>query len=116
MQTTMVPHPRVRKMRTHIHVIVSACVAIAVMFGTSIAGIAARYPGDVGIQTDPAVVFVERFDEGTLANLFARWNDVKGGATMAFGTDVPAGSPGPASLTIPWIGGTNDGGHLYRQI
>jgi hypothetical protein len=79
-------------------------------------GIAARYPGDVGINTDPAVVFVERFDETSLAALFARWTDVKNGATMSFGTDVPAGSPVPASLTIPWIGGTNDGGHLYRQI
>src|SRR5207249_11421270 len=29
-------------------------------------GIAARYPGDVGIETDPEVFFVERFDEGTI--------------------------------------------------
>src|SRR5205085_3157425 len=66
-------------------------------------GIAARYPGDVGITADPDVVFVERFDEGTLASLFARWNDVKNGAAMSFGSDAPAGSPVSSSLTIPWI-------------
>ena len=61
-------------------------------------------------------MFVERFDESSLSALFARWGDIKIGSTMLFSSDVPAGSPLFQSLTIPWIGGTNDGGHLYRQI
>src|SRR5439155_14117428 len=80
-------------------------------------GIASRYPRDVGIETDPAVVFVERFDESTLAGLFARWNDILNGGAMSLTSDVPAGSPVATSLTIPWIGGgVSNGGHLYRQL
>jgi hypothetical protein len=95
----------------------SASVAVTVSNTSSGGGIAARYPGDVGINADPDVVFVERFDEGSLTSLFARWTDVRNGPAMSLSTDVPAGSPGPSSLTIPWIGsGASDGGHLYRQI
>ncbi len=80
-------------------------------------GIAARYPGDVGIETDSAVVFVERFDEGSLNNLFVRWTDVSNGSAMSFSSDIPAGSPGPSSLVIPWIGGgASTGGHLYKLL
>lgn len=95
----------------------SAGVAVTVSNSTGSGGIAARYPGDVGIEADPSVVFVERFDEAALSTLFARWNDVLNGAAMSFVNDVPAGSPLATSLTIPWIGGgASTGGHLYRQI
>ena len=43
----------------------------------STTGIAARYPGDVGIENDPAVVFVETFEEPTMNEVFTRWGDVK---------------------------------------
>jgi hypothetical protein len=95
----------------------SAGVAVTVSNTSGSSGIASRYPGDIGITADPDVVFVERFDEASLASLFARWNDVKNGSAMSFSSDVPAGSPVPTSLTIPRIGGgVTDGGHLYRQI
>src|SRR2546430_16369710 len=36
---------------------------------------------------------------------------------MAFSPDVPAGSPGSRSLSIPWVGGgVSDGGNLYKQL
>jgi len=80
-------------------------------------GLAALYPGDVGIESHPDVLFVERFEEAALPALFAEWTDVLNGAAMAFGADVPPGSPGAQSLTIPWIGGgVNTGGHLYKQL
>ena len=85
--------------------------------GTTGTGIAARYPGDVGIETDSNVVFVERFDEGSLNNLFVRWTDINNGSAMSFSSDVPARSPGPSSLVIPWIGGgASTGGHLYKLL
>jgi hypothetical protein len=63
------------------------------------------------------VVFVEQFEEPTLAGLFSRWTDVLGGSTMVLSTDVPPGSPGTHSLDIPWLGASNGGGgHLYRQL
>ena len=79
-------------------------------------GIAAQYPGDSGIENHPDVIFVERFEQATMADLFTRWSDVKNGAAMSLSSDVPSGSPGGRSLTIPWTGGASDGGHLYRQI
>ena len=78
-------------------------------------GLAALYPGDIGIENDPNVVFVERFDEASLANLFGRWTDILNGASMSISTDAPAGSPVGKSLTIPWSSGSS-GGHLYRRL
>ena len=83
----------------------------------AVGGLAALYPGDVGIESHPDVLFVERFEEAALPALFAEWTDVRNGASMAFSADVPPGSPGVQSLTIPWIGGgVSTGGHLYKQL
>ena len=80
-------------------------------------GIAALYPGDAGIENHPDVIFAERFEQPTLAELFARWTDVLNGNAMSLTSDVPPGSPGSRSLNIPWAGGgVNNGGHLYRHL
>jgi len=80
-------------------------------------GLAALYPGDAGIENHPDVIFVERFDEPTLADLFSRWTDILNGGTMSYASDVPAGSPVSRSLNIPWVGGgTSSGGHLYKVL
>ena len=80
-------------------------------------GIAALYPGDAGIETHPDVVFVEKFEENTLTDLFTRWTDILNGPKMVFDADVPLGSSGMRSLNIPWVGGgVNNGGHLYKQL
>jgi hypothetical protein len=83
---------------------------------TSGGGLASRYPGDVGIENDPAVIFVEKFED-SLAAAFNRWGDVKNGPSMVWSSDVPAGSPGGHSLQIPSVGGgVNSGGHLYKLL
>src|SRR6267142_3032894 len=80
-------------------------------------GIAALYPGDVGIENHPDVILVEKFEEATLTDLFNRWTDILNGSAMSFSSDVPLGSPGSRSLNIPWVGGgVNNGGHLYKQL
>jgi hypothetical protein len=80
-------------------------------------GIAARYPGDVGIENDPAVIFVETFEEAALNDVFTRWGDVKNGSAIQWSTDRPSGSSGGRSLSIPWVGGgVNNGGHLYKVL
>ena len=97
------------------HLTTSATVAVTVSNNGT--GIAALYPGDVGIETNPNVIFVERFDESSLTSLFSRWTDILGGATMTLSTDVPPGSPVPVSLNIPWVGGgVSSGGHLYKLL
>ncbi|MGB2713846.1 MAG: Ig-like domain-containing protein [Vicinamibacterales bacterium] len=80
-------------------------------------GLAAQYPRDVGIENDPSVVFVEKFEQATLTDLFARWTDILNGATMVFSSDVVPGSTGTKSLSIPWTGGgVSNGGHLYKVV
>jgi hypothetical protein len=78
------------------------------------AELAAQYPGDVGIENDPAVVLVEKFEDST-ASVFSRWTDILNGGSMFLTGDVPPGSPGSRSLSIPWVGGgVLNGGHLYK--
>jgi len=80
-------------------------------------GISVLYPGDVGIESNPDVIWVERFNEPTLTDLFTRWTDIKSGATMLLSADVPPRSPLSSSLEIPWIGGgVLNGGHLYKTF
>ncbi|MGH8637886.1 MAG: Ig-like domain-containing protein, partial [Burkholderiales bacterium] len=80
-------------------------------------GLAAQYPGDAGIENDPAVIFVEKFEETALATVFSRWTDILNGSAMSLATDVPSGSTGTRSLNVPWTGGgVLDGGHLYKQL
>src|SRR5207248_9739359 len=80
-------------------------------------GIAASYRGDVGIESDPNVIFVERFDETSTSSLFGRWTDILNGPAMSFSTDVPTGSPVTHSLNIPCVGaGVKDGGHRYKVL
>lgn len=81
-------------------------------------GLAARYPGDKAIADDSAVVFAENFEEGVLAAVAARWNNVKnpGGKVLAFTGDVPEASAGAHSLRVTATSGENDGGHLFRLL
>lgn len=59
-------------------------------------GLAAKYPCDMGIDKDPAVVFTENFEEGSVAAVTARYEDKKpGGITLA--PDAPPKSCGKAS-------------------
>jgi hypothetical protein len=79
------------------------------------AGIAAKYPGDVDIEQDEAVVFVERFD-GTLDEIASRWDEVKRQDLFTLSDDVPSGAASRQSLLITHTGGDGTGGHLYRRL
>src|SRR5687767_7045671 len=75
------------------------------------------HPGDVGIENHPDVVYVEKFDDATLASVTSRYTDVLNTAGMMLDSDVPAGSPaGGRSLRITAMGRSNSGGHLYRTL
>ena len=82
-------------------------------------GIAARYPGDVGIDKDPEVVFVESF-EGSVAEICSHWESVAGQSIMSKSDEVPPGSGGKQSLLLTRVaGGTQgyrDGGNFYRRL
>jgi hypothetical protein len=110
-------HVRVRSKDAAGNLSMSGDTTFATPAPAPVAGLATLFPGDINIETSPDVVFVERFDEATLAAMFSRWTDVLNGSTMSFSADVPAGSPGTRSLTIPWQGGgVSSGGHLFKQL
>jgi hypothetical protein len=78
-------------------------------------GLAARYPGDKGLDSDPAVVFVESFEEGSVSAVTARYEDFKNAAGMSLVPDIPAKSSGKASLKLNAGGGT-DATDLYKKL
>lgn len=81
-------------------------------------GLAAKYPGDRGIEKDPNVLFTEDFEGGTLVELSKRWSDIsnKDGKVLAFSSDVPPSSRGRRSLQMTATLGENTGGHLYKRL
>jgi hypothetical protein len=79
------------------------------------AQLAAQYPNDIGIENDPDILYVEKFDDG-LPSILSRYDDAKNTAGMSLDTDVPPGSKNPYSLKLTNIGGENSGGHLYKHF
>jgi hypothetical protein len=100
-----------------IEVIMSRIVLLfAVVHATAAsAQISALYPGDVGIGSDPRVLFTEQF-ENDLPTITSNYDDVLNPAGMSVDSDVPAGSAGAQSLRLTNIGGQNSGGHLYKRF
>jgi hypothetical protein len=80
------------------------------------ASLANRYPGDIGIETDPNVVFVENFEEGSIPNVLARWDDYKLSNHMSLVSDVPPPSYGAASLLMTHVGGEGNAIDLYTRL
>ena len=79
-------------------------------------GLAAKYPGDVGIDKDPAVVFVENFEASTREQVTQEWESVSHGEIMSLSPDVPADSGGKKSLLMNHVGGEGEGAHLYQRL
>src|SRR5439155_13695112 len=67
-------------------------------------GIAARYPGDKNIGSDPAVILAEDFESYTLpSQLTGKWSELKGVTNMRIATesgDFYSGGKG-IELTLP---------------
>jgi len=82
-------------------------------------GLASKYPGDVGIEKDPDVVFAENF-EGSVDEICGHWEEVAGKPIMSLSEDVPPGSGGKRSLLLTRVpggtGGYTDGGSFYRRL
>jgi hypothetical protein len=63
-------------------------------------GLAATHPCDQGIAGDPAVVWAENFEEGSVSAVTSRYDSANNPAGMALVGDVPAKSCGKASLKL----------------
>ncbi len=81
-------------------------------------GLAARYPGDVGIESDSSVVFTEDFESTSVAGLGQRWTEISNNkdAVLAMIKDVTAPSEGKICLEMKGIKGQNTGGHLWKLL
>ncbi len=79
-------------------------------------GIADRYPGDRGIDQDPAVVFAENFEQADLKAIESRWDMMRNPEVMSISQDVPNGSSGNRSLLISQQAEKGTGGDLYRRL
>jgi len=85
--------------------------AIPLILGIlSQSGLAARYPGDEGIEKDPRVLFVEDFETGTVKEIADRWGNVAHPENLELVEDVHGASPGRRSLHIA------RNGHLYTHL
>src|SRR5438046_5695894 len=62
--------------------------------------LADRYPCDRGIAGDPAVVWAENFEEGSVSAVPARYSDYKNPGGMDRFTGTPAGTTGAASVRV----------------
>jgi len=72
-------------------------------------GLAAKYPGDEGIERDRRVLFVDDFETGTIQEIGACWGNIQNGEQISSSDDIHAGSPGERSLHI------RDNGHLFTH-
>ena len=89
--------------------VVLAALATGFTFGQEMpAGLAQKYPGDVGIEEDEAVVFVENFETGELKDICSRWGNFRAD-NISLSDDVGPVSRGKRSLRIAWHG------HLYTH-
>ena len=79
-------------------------------------GLAMRYPGDRGIEKDPAVVFAEGFEAPSMDPVRARWESVSQPEIFSLSGEKPPGSGGRRSLQVEHVGGKDSGGHLYRRL
>jgi hypothetical protein len=78
-------------------------------------GFSGKYPGDLGIDKDPAVVWAENFEEGTVDAVVARYDDHKNTPGMTLQTDVPTKSGGKSSMKLV-AGGATDATDFYKQL
>jgi hypothetical protein len=77
--------------------------------------LAAKYPGDIGIKGDPAVVWNEDFEEGGVAAVVGRYDSYANSSGMSLVTDRPASSSGALALALN-AGGSNPATHIYKSL
>ncbi len=82
-----------------------ACLLTAVAAPAPL-GLAAKYPGDVGIEKDPAVLFADGFESGD----WKKWEEEKGSVEIV--EEHP--NSGGKCARMEMVRGKNTGGHLVK--
>ena len=90
--------------------------SIAVGSGSSTATtLAEKYPGDVGMASDPSVVWSENFEEGSISAFTSRYSSYTNAAGMTLSTDHPASSSGQHAVVLT-AGGSNTATDFYKSF
>jgi len=95
-----------------------ACKGFTVPVAPSGGLLADNYPCDQGIGSDPAVVWYENFEEGSVSGVTSRYNDYNNPAGMALVADRPSGPSGQcgtASMQMT-AGGGSSTTDLYKKL
>ncbi|MBI2376367.1 MAG: hypothetical protein HYV07_20400 [Deltaproteobacteria bacterium] len=75
--------------------------------------LAEAHPGDLGMGADPAVIWFEDFEAGSLAAITARYDQSRDNGRMTLVTDTPRGSGFALALRA---GGSEPAIDLYKQL
>src|SRR5438067_9610171 len=78
-------------------------------------GFSSKYPGDLGIDKDPAVVWAENFEEGAVDAVVARYDDHNNAPGMSLAADVPSKSGGKSAMKLV-AGGANSATDVYKKL
>jgi hypothetical protein len=78
--------------------------------------LAQKYKGDVGMQNDPSVVWMENFEEGSASAVTSRYDSHANTPGLTLETDVPAKSSGKASGRMTSNGDTANATDLYKSF
>jgi len=76
-------------------------------------GLSSRYPGGVGLGEDPAVVWFEDFEAGSIEAIAGRYDEAVAEERWELVTDTPGG----AGAAMAWTAGDGvDAVHVYKQL
>jgi hypothetical protein len=89
-------------------------VAVTVTAATTTLG--AKYPGDIGIGADPAVIWNENFSEGSVSAVSARYSTVVNTGGLTLVADIPAHNAASTKSISMISGGAKDTTYLFRNF
>lgn len=78
-------------------------------------GLSSKYPCDANLASDPAVYWLEDFEEGTVAAVTARYDSANNPPGMALVPDIPPKSCGRASMKLT-SGANANATDLYKKL
>jgi hypothetical protein len=78
--------------------------------------LSSKYPGDVGMEGDPAVVWFEGFEQASVADFTSRYDDSNNPAGMALTADVPSKVTGKTSLSLTSSGDGANATDFYKSF
>jgi hypothetical protein len=77
--------------------------------------LAQKYPGDVGMASDPSVVWSENFEEGSVSAVTSRYSSYTDPAGMTLPADHPANSAGQHAIELT-AGGSNAATDFFKSL